>query len=145
MSDRRQTVEILKKIYENAETGMNTTKKVISGIKSGEMREFLELQKNKYYDIAAEAAAFLAGCRELPPQTGFFSNLAAGAAIMMNIAGGIRDEKTAEFLINGCTGGIIDLMRALAEHAEADAAVKNLAQRLIAAEQDCIKNAERFL
>lgn len=141
----RESVELLKKVYQNAKTGTEAIAAMMDKTHSDSFKTVLSEQKEKYYEIANEANILLGGYRELPSDSGIFARFGMWTSLQMNTVYANRAEKMAEVMINGSTEGMIDIMKTLNISRNADERAAALARRLVAAEQENIRIMQRYL
>lgn len=141
--DKTQSVSLLKKIYENARTGKDAIGVMLNRASSDELIRLLSNQQNKYHDIATEASGLLGSFRELPPERSFFKKFEILGGINSVYSG--KNERLAESIINGSTGGIIEIKGYINKNPDADNFSKNLAEKLIDLERESINIAEKYL
>lgn len=142
---RNESVELLKKIYQNAKTGIDAIDMLSERTYSEEFRAALASQRDKYYEIANEAGLLLSGYRELPPDGGVFSRIGMWTSVRISSVSGRNIDKMAEVMINGSTEGMIDITRARNQNPGADVRAADLANRLAFAEQENMRMMQRYL
>lgn len=140
-----ESVDLLKKIYENAKTGIDAIALLLPKTHSDNFKQLLTQQQNKYYEIANEAYMQLCGYRELPPEGGVFSKLGMWTSVQMNTVNTKKTDRMAEVMINGSTEGIIEMTKIINSSTNADRHSRDLASRLVSAEQDNIRLMQSYL
>lgn len=143
--NNNESIELLRKTYENAKTGMDAIGLLMSKIQTTGFGNLLSEQKAKYYEIAREAALQLGGYQELPPEGGVFSRLGMWSSVQMNIVNSKRTDRMAEVMINGSTEGMIEMRRLINRFRNADPRTLALANRLVDAEQENITLMQHYL
>lgn len=143
--NQNETVALLKKIYQNAKTGLDALSILMSRYENHQSLSLLKAQQDRYYGVANEASMQLSGYRELPPEGGVFSKLGMWASLEMNVVNTKNADKMAETLINASVEGIIEITKMRNSLKNANNYSKDLASRLISCEQDNIRLMEQFL
>lgn len=144
MSDNKSVV-LLNKIYENAKTGIDAISMLADKTHSDNFKAALSAQRQKYYEIASEASTLLSGYMALPSDSSVLSRFGMWTSVMMNTFVPQKSDRMAEVLINGSTEGIIEIMKILNSSKNADKRAVDLANRLIAAEQENIRSMQCYL
>lgn len=143
--NQSETVALLKKIYQNAKTGLDALAILMSRYENNETVSLLKAQQDKYYSVANEASMQLSGYRELPPEGGVFAKLGMWASLEMNIVNTRHADRMAETLINASMEGVIELTRMTHILKDANDYSKDLASRMILTEQENIKLMQQLL
>lgn len=137
-----EVVELLRKIYSNAKNGADTLFEVRQRASSDEFVTVLEYQRGKYLEIAAETSTRLAKLGETVPEDSFAERLGLKiAAIQMSL----DYKKTAELVIEACSAGIVETVRALNRCTELDLRTRTLAEVLTDTEQKSMYYMMKYL
>ena len=130
--------ELLSCIYQNADMGVDGILKVLEGAHSGPIREALQSQLSEYDHIRSEAIEML---RQRGGEPASPSAMAAVGNLMKeNTPGHI-----AEMMIQGNAMGLTRITKRLGEYEGEDKAVRKLAGKLLATEQQNIEQMKQFL
>ena len=140
-----ETTVLLKKIYRSSKTALDTLSAVSQKSDSYDFESFLDKQQYKYYDIAEDANMQLRTLHQLPDDMDLLSRIEFLATIKIGTMRNSTTNHLAEFLIEGCMGGVIEMMSELNSSADIDPQCSDLAHMLIETEQETIALLQRFL
>ena len=126
---------LLKKIYRSSKTAMDAIKIMAEKSESEDFENILTKQRDKYFDIAEDANILLRYLHELPED----------ATMKFGVFAKKDTHDFAELLIEGCMGGVMEMIREIKSQKCADSKCIDLAHILIETEQDTISLLERFL
>lgn len=135
---------LLKKIYRSSKISLDTLLVASGKSTSFDFENFLSKQQYKYYDIATDANMQLRTIHELPDEMDLLSKIEYLAIVKM----GTRNSSTthlAEFLIEGCMGGVNEMIHEINSSANISPQCLDLAHILIETEQETIATLQRFL
>lgn len=137
--------ELLSCIYQNADMGVDGILKVLEGAHSGPIREALQSQLSEYDHIRSEAIEMLRQRGGEPTSPSAMAKLSA----KMGAVGNLMKENTpghiAEMMIQGNAMGLTRITKRLGEYEGEDKAVRKLAGKLLATEQQNIEQMKQFL
>ena len=139
-----QNTLLLKKIYRNSKTALDTLLLASEKSTSFDFENFLSKQQYKYYDIATDANMQLRTLHELPDEMDLLSKIEYLAIVKI----GTRNSSVghlAEFLIEGCMGGVNEMIHEINSSKEITPECLDLAHILIETEQETIATLQRFL
>ncbi len=139
-----QNTLLLKKIYRNSKTALDTLLVASEKSSSFDFENFLSKQQYKYYDIATDANMQLCTMHQLPDDMDLLSKIEYLTIVKI----GTHNSSTghlAEFLIEGCMGGVNEMIREINYSKEASPECLDLAHMLIETEQETISILQRFL
>lgn len=105
----------------------------------------LRRRQDMYFDIAAEASLCLKAHHMLPDEEDPLSRLGLTAVLKLSYFGNSTTHRLAEILINGCVGGVNEILSELHAHPARDEQCLELAHRLIETEQETIALLQSFL
>lgn len=137
--------ELLSCIYQNADMGVDGILKVLEGAHSGPIREALQSQLSEYDHIRSEAIEMLRQRGGEPASPSAMTKL----SVKMSAVGNLMKENTpghiAEMMIQGNAMGLTRITKRLGEYEGEDKAVRKLAGKLLATEQQNIEQMKQFL
>lgn len=137
-----KSVEILKKIYQNAKVGVNTSNALIDRLSSTDVIDILSYQCEKYMEIAKRAADLLAEKKILPPDIGFTEKMGLMLSVELNRS--CSEGKAAEVIMNACTSGLMEMTK-LVNSGKCDRCAASLAEVLADTEQKSMYFMRRYL
>lgn len=143
--NQNRTVDVLREVYQSAKTAMDAINMIIPKARTGEFKNALEQQLDRYHNIADEATIQLQGYRELPNDTDIFTKLGVWSSVKMNTLTNQNTEHMAEIMINGSTLGIVDMTKFVRANEDISVYSRDLANRLIDIEHDNITIMKEFL
>lgn len=136
---------LLKKIYRSSKTAMDAIKVISTQRGTAEWENMLRNQRDKYFDIAEDANILLRYLHELPEDATFFSQFNFWITMKLEMFSKKDTHDFAELLIEGCMGGVLEMMHEIKNRKYTDSKCIDLAHILIETEQDTISLLERFL
>ncbi len=136
---------LLKKIYRSSKTAMDAIKIMAEKSESEDLENVLTKQRDKYFDIAEDANILLRYLHELPEDATLFSQFNFFVTMKFGVFAKKDTHDFAELLIEGCMGGVMEMIREIKSQKCADSKCIDLAHILIETEQDTISLLERFL
>ena len=137
-----ENVLLLKKIYENSKTAVDALEMVKRQSDSAHFNEFIEKQVYKYFYIAEDANMRLKELCYLPDDTDILSKIGLITTIKW---GGKKTGHHARILIDGCMGGVNEMLGEIRCRENMDSDCLDLAHILIETEQETIAILQRFL
>lgn len=135
---------LLKKIYISSKTSLDALSAVAKRSNSFDFESFLNRQQYKYFDIAEDANMQLRIMRQLPDED-IWSRLGFLATLKLETIGNRTQNRLAEILIEGCMGGVNEMIREVNSSKEIAPECLDLAHILIETEQETIAILQRFL
>lgn len=136
---------LLKKIYRSSKTALDALEAVSKKSNSFDFEHFLNKQQYKYFDIAEDANMQLKNMHQLPDDMDLWSRIGFLAAIKMETMGKNTPNHLAEVLIEGCMGGVNEMIREVNSSHDIEPECLDLAHILIETEQETIAILQRFL
>lgn len=139
-----ETQKLYRSIYKNAQMGMGSTATILSAYTTGGLCEEITQHNREYRNILVEAKNALgnkcAGCCLTEKE-----KMKTACMIKMKLMKDDSDSAIAEMLIQGCTMGVIDTIKAKKSFANAEGAAIALADRLINFQTGTIEKMKEFL
>lgn len=135
---------LLKKIYISSKTSLDALSAVAKRSNSFDFESFLNRQQYKYFDIAEDANMQLRIMRQLPDED-IWSRLGFLATLKLETIGNRTQNRLAEILIEGCMGGVNEMIREVNSSKKIAPECLDLAHILIETEQETIAILQRFL
>ena len=137
-----ENVLLLKKIYENSKTAVDALGMIKKRSDSVDFNEFIEKQTFKYFSIAEDANMMLKEFNCLPDDMDVWSKLGLVTTIKWGKKG---TSHYAQILIDGCMGGVNEMIGEIRYSEKIDSDCIDLANILIETEQETIAILQRFL
>lgn len=137
--------ELLQYVHKTAEMGIKGLEDVEGQIQEEPLREAVGRQVAEYRKIANQAGELLRSHGEEPDDVGLMARLSSEVMSKAKTFPDASPSKIAEMVIQGNTMGITKGIKHLNDYAGDDRQVKELAQRLIATEQDNVEQMKQFL
>ena len=137
--------ELLSCIYQNADMGVDGILKVLESAHGGPIREALQSQLSEYDHIRSEAIDLLRQRGGEPASPSAMAKLSVTMSAMGNLLKENTPGHIAEMMIQGNAMGLTRITRRLNEYEGEDKAVRKLAGKLLAAEQQNNEEMKRFL
>lgn len=129
------TVRLLRECNAGIKMGEDAIKKVLPSVKSGELKNSLEVCKNTHAALGDQTHELLlrykADTKDPHPVARMMSGMKIRTKMMMNAS----DRTIADVMTDGCDMGIKSLSKYLNEYKNADSEARNLAKRIIASEE----------
>lgn len=141
----KQDNELLGYVHQNAKMGTDTISYMIKVTNDIPFRKVLESQLNDYQTIADEAQLM---CQQRCHKVAEVPDMAAVATstmLKMNLKADDSVQNMAKMLVKGSTNGVIEITKHIKECNETDTQVKDLANRLLQAEQSNIDQMKAYL
>lgn len=142
-------VELLNYIYQNAEMGKDTIKKLIEVVKDSnneEFNNFLKSQFNEYKEIFMEAENLLNSLEKEGKSINKLQKIEANMMINMKTINGKSPDHISEMLMQGSIMGVIQIIRRMKQYKnQVSKNVYSLAQKLLDTEQRNLEDCKKFL
>ncbi len=140
------SLKLYKRIYKISQMGMGATATVLTFYEGDALSSELAAQNNEYRRILADAKKEIcktcctckAGLTPMEKMTSY-------CAVKMNLMMNKSDTRIAEMIINGCTMGIINAIKAQKCYSSADDASKTLLQKLVDYQTGTVERMKAFL
>ena len=135
MSQKRDTLNILKECNSGITMGAAAIEKVLPTVKNRELRDVLTACKDKHKELGDETHRLLLihGSDTKPPHR--MAKLMSDAKIDTQLMLRPGDKTVASLMTDGCTMGIKSLSGYLNKYKNADRTSRSIAARLIASEE----------
>ncbi len=140
-----ENTALLKKIYRSSKTAIDALEAAFQKSNSFDFEQFLERQQYKYFDIAEDANMQLKTHNLLPDDMDLLSRIEFLTNVKFRIGRSDSQNHIAEFLIEGCMGGVMEMIHEIRTSPTATPECIDLAHMLIETEQETIASLERFL
>lgn len=141
----RQSSEILKSVYRNADMAYESSGDVLKHCVHTRLRHEISAERERYRSVASQARSELVrrGCvpRPYPPHIKAMSKM----GIEMKTMSDSGSQKLAELMIRGTTMGIIDMQHALNSSAKAEERIIRDADGLLKREQQFVDRLKKYL
>lgn len=140
-----KNIELLNYVHQNAQMGIETLKELLEDTKDENMKNILQRHLNefqKYYDISGSK---LNEKNAKPKELNFLSRATTDIMININTLTDKSPSHMAEMLIQGSTMGIVDMTKRIKECQGADKETMDLANGLLAFEQNSVNEYKGLL
>ena len=132
-----EEVEFLEYIYQNAKMGIESIGRLIkSRKKDDELDKIFKEQLNDYNKVANSARGMLKRRGKETKEIGVMSKIATYMTIKMNLSKENPDKEAVDMVMKGSRMGIDQINKHLQEYRIKSKTVMNIANRLIAIEQN---------
>lgn len=142
---RDESTLLLEKIYRSSRTAIDAMAEIAERNNSEEFGEFLERRRHRYFDIAEDANMRLRERRQLPEEENPWRRIAFIGGLRLKTIGSNTPNRLAEILIEGCVGGVNEMIGELHSGKRIEPQCTELAHMLIEAEQETIALLQSFL
>lgn len=141
----KENKDVLGSVVKTAQMGQVGLQSVLAAPLRPRLRDSLERQVKVFDEIEAEGLG-LAACRNWKiSELGAAGRVASRMMTRMKLMGGSIDSKAAAMVIEGNTKGLVKGTQNLRHMRQQDTAVSVLAQRLLEAERESIRQMQNFL
>ena len=137
--------ELLSCIYQNADMGVDGILKVLEDAHGGPIREALQSQLSEYDRIRSQAIEMLRERGSEPSSPSAMQKLSVTMGTVSNLMKENTPSHIAEMMIQGNAMGLTRITKRLSEYNGEDRAVRKLAGKLLATEQQNIDQMKQFL
>lgn len=140
-----QNIEFLNYIYQNAEMGTTTIKKILDIVKDDDLSTHLKTQLTEYENIfdASKQKLNIAGHKE--KDIGTLQKITANFSINLSTLTDKSNSHIAEMLLQGSLMGVIDATKNIKKYPDANNDIKDLAYRLLKTEENNLESLKKFL
>ena len=147
MSDfkNKQSAEILKAVYRNADIAYAASADVLKRCRNSELAQEIYAQKERYKSVASEMRRELAKRGEPARGASSYVRNMTRMGIAMKTASDKSSANLAKLMLRGTTMGIIDMQHAVNRSHRAEREIRENAQQLLLREQDFCEDLKRFL
>lgn len=141
----RQSAEILKSVYKNADMAFDSGEKVLQHCKDKQLHEEISSELERYRSVASQARAELVRRGAVPKTFPAYAKMMSTIGIEMKTMQDSSPQKLAELMIRGTTMGIIDMQHALNRSSKAEERIHNDAAALLKREQQYCESLKKYL
>ena len=142
--EKISTVELYQEIYKGCKMGGEAIVNLLPKVTDGGLRSELTAQLERYEEFASKAREQLFDMDKSPKEENLLTKLSSKMGVMMNTMIDATSSHIAQMIIEGCSMGITDLIKAIHAHDEKDDAEK-LARDVISFEESCTENMKKYL
>lgn len=142
-----ETNELLMHLYETADMGVKSTKKLLKILKNkdNKIKGVLENELKQYENFYKEAKNLL-NKHSIKPCKKIMANMVANATMQMEIDKDNSDSKIAEILSRGFIMGVTGLKKKISDYEkEASHKIIRLAKNLVIFQEKEIENLKEYL
>lgn len=141
----RQSAEILKSVYKNAEMAYEAGGDVLRHCKNRGLRDEISSQRERYRSVASQARTELVRRGAVPKPFPAYTKAMAKMGIEMKTLKDPSTQNLAEMMIQGTTMGIIDMQHALNRSNKAEDRIRREAEELLKREQQYCDSLKKYL
>lgn len=141
----RQSTEILKSVYKNADMAYESSGDVIRHCPDAGLRGEINAERERYRSVANQARTELVRRGSVPKPYSPMTKMMAKMGINMKAMQDNSAQHLSELMIRGTTMGIIDMQHALNRSSKADQRIKSEAEALLKREQQFCDNLKKRL
>ena len=141
----RQSAEILKSVYKNAEMAYESSTDVLKHCRNQKLHDEISSQLQRYRSVAAQARNELVRRGTVPKTFPTYAKVMSKIGIEMKTMQDSSAENLAELMIRGTTMGIIDMQHALNRSSAAEERIRNDASELLKREQEYCNHLKKYL
>ena len=142
--EKISTVELYQEIYKGCKMGGEAIVNLLPKVTDEGLRSELTAQLERYEEFASKAREQLFDMDKSPKEENLLTKLSSKMGVMMNTMIDATSSHIAQMIIEGCSMGITDLIKAIHAHDEKDDAEK-LARDVISFEESCTENMKKYL
>lgn len=141
----RQSAEILKSVYKNADMAYESSGDVLKHCVDQKLRSEIRSERERYRSVANQARTELVRRGSVPRTFPTAAKMMAKMGISMKTMRDSSSQNLAEMMLRGTTMGIIDMQHALNRSSKAEERIRNDAQQLLKREQQFCDNLKKYL
>ena len=141
----RQSSEILKSVYKNADMAYESSGDVLKCCTDKKLRNEIAAERERYRSVASQARTELVRRGSVPKPYPPYTKMMAKMGIQMKTMADNSPQKLAELMVRGTTMGIIDMQHALTRSTKAEERIKNDADALLKREQQFCDHLKQYL
>lgn len=145
MSDKQDSVELLKETNAGIQMGASTLHELITDIQNEQLRGVINAAKDEHDELGDEAHKMLlqygSDTKEPHPAAKAMSWMKTN----IKMAAEKTDSTAAELITDGCNMGIKNLYRYMNQYGGADSSVVSLTKRVIKSEEQLRMNVREYL
>ena len=138
------TVELYQEVYKGCKMGADSLVNLLPKVNDESLRNEITAQLDRYEDYASQAREKLFDLDKTPKEENPISKRSAKMGVMMNTMLDATSSHIAQMIIEGCSMGITELLKAVHAYGEKDEA-EQLARDVISFEESCSENMKKYL
>lgn len=142
--EKMTTQRLYQEIYKGCKMGAESIVNLLPKVNDDALRTELTAQLERYEEFSSRARGELFDMDKSPKEESAVTRLSAKLGVMMNTMIDNTSSHIAQMIIQGCSMGITDLLKAVNSYGEKDDA-DSLAREVIAFEESCTENMKRYL
>ncbi len=143
--EKNHTLELLRECDAGTKTAMNSIREVLGNINSAALRKALTDSLNKHEYIKNEIDAILCRMSEEGKEPNPMARMMSWMKINMQLLEKPDDKTVAKLMFDGCNMGIRQVSSYLNDFTEADSRSREIAERLIATEDELAGALREYL
>ncbi len=141
----KQSADILNCVYRNAQMAYESSADVLKHCKDNRLTREIVAENRRYRSVAARAKQELTRRGVHAEQVSPYAKTMAKMGIAVKTTRNPRSANIARIMFRGTTAGIIDMQHTINRSHNADPAIRESAERLLAREQEFCDNLKRYL
>ena len=141
----RQSSEILRSVYKNADMAYEASGDVLKHCSNSRLREEITAERERYRSVASQARAELVRRGSVPKQYPAYTRMMTKMGIGMKALQDPSSKSLAEMMVRGTTMGIIDMTHAVNSSSKAEERIRTDAMALLKREQQFCDRLKKFL
>jgi len=142
--EKISTQELYQEIYRGCKMGGESIVNLLPKVNDEGLRSELTAQLERYEEFASKAREQLFDMDKTPKEENILTKLSSKMGVMMNTMIDATSSHIAQMIIEGCSMGITELIKAIHAHDEKDDAEK-LAREVVSFEESCTENMKKYL
>ena len=143
--EKNHTLELLRECDAGTKTAMNSIREVLGNINSAALRKALTDSLNKHEYIKNEIDAILRRMSEEGKEPNPMARMMSWMKINIKLMEKPDDKTVAKLMFEGCNMGIQQVSSYLNDFTEADSRSREIAERLIATEDELAGALREYL
>lgn len=143
--EKNHTLELLRECDAGVKTAMNSIREVLGNINSAALRKALTDSLNKHEYIKNEIDAILCRMSEEGKEPNPMARMMSWMKINIKLMEKPDDKTVAKLMFEGCNMGIQQVSSYLNDFTEADSRSREIAERLIATEDELAGALREYL
>ena len=141
----QDTVKLLRECDAGARMGADAITDVLGHVRSGALEKRLTDAKNEHAQLSTEIRTQLDRCGDEGKEPPAMASVMSELTTRMKLAMHDSDATVADLMTDGCNMGVKSLSRYLNQYAAADEPSKDVAKRLISAEETLAVDIRGYL
>ena len=131
-------------IYKNSKMGADSIINLLPKVTDNGLKNEITAQLERYEEYASQARDKLFELDQSPKEENPLTKMGAKMGVMMNTMLDATSSHIAQMIIEGCSMGITELLKAVHAYDTKDDAEK-LAREVISFEESCSENMKKYL